>query len=319
MVRTKQLAQDGATLGQTLVWNGAAWTPSRGRLISTLSPSFGGTPPNFTYTFSADELARFSDSFAPGSLTATLPAISTLEAGQRVALYLPDGNPLSSIVFAVDAGDTIADPTAADEAATGPGVGVTIPAGTYTSATLLIFEGVPTTPFGVWRFIGDRKGTSGGGASSFPVTGVGQASPGNDIPAPFIDERSVSQASAGGSAWVDVGDELYEYLGFQSTADVVVAECTGVIKYTNTAAPAPANTTLQGFTLKSEWSLSSGGDVETVLTAPAGSGSANIRFQVVVSGPSRKLQLQVNELADASLTVTCDATVHVNPVVGESS
>ena len=99
----------------------------------------------------------------------------------------------------------------------------------------------------------------------------------------------------------------------------MLVECEGVIKYPDTAAPAPGNTTLQAFKLQSEWNLSSGGDTEAVIVSPTGSGSANVRFHVVVSGPSRKLQLQVNELADSSQTVSCDATVYVNGVVGEVS
>jgi hypothetical protein len=215
----------------------------------------------------------------------------------------------------------MSDPTSSTEALAGPGVGVTIAAGTYTGATLLVFEAVPTPTFAEWRFRADRSSSGGGGGpSTFPVTGVGQAGPGNDIPAPFLDERNVAQASAGGSSWVNVGAALYTYLALNSTADKVIVRARGVVKYTNTATPQASNTTLEAFELISEWTLSSGGDVETVFEARGSAvTSSNIRYAVNLSGPTRELFLQVDEGPDSSLTVSCDAVVEVIAAPGQTS
>jgi len=320
-LRLKQLAQDSAAAGQVLLWNGSAWVPSRGRLISTPVPGFGGAPPAVTYSLGADELVKFNDAPFITSATFTLPAAAAQQPGTLAGVYLPLGNANASIVFAVTGTDVMSDPTSSTEALQGPGAGVTIAAGTFTGATLLVFEAVPTPTFAEWRFRADRSGSGGGGGpSTFAVTGVGQAGPGNNIPAPFLDERNVSQASAGGSAWVDVGAALYTYLAFNSTEDKVIVRARGVIKYTSTALPQAANTTLEAFELISEWTLSSGGDVESVFEARGSAvTSTSIRYAVNLSGPARELFLQVNEGSDSSLTVSCDAVVEVIAAPGQTT
>ncbi len=156
-------------------------------------------------------------------------------------------------------------------------------------------------------------------ATSLPVIGDPVASPGNDLPAPQIFQVSNSVPSTGASGWVPVFPPLYTYSAPTSTEDVVIVEVMGAIKYTDTSLPAPGNTTLQAFYLRSEWTISSGGDTETVLVSPQGSGASNVRLVAIPAGPNRFLALQVNEGSDASLTVTCSATCKISSAVGEIS
>jgi len=116
-----------------------------------------------------------------------------------------------------------------------------------------------------------------------------------------------------------VGANLYQYLGFLSTQDSVIVEVMGSLKYTDTVSPSPGNTTVQSFRMVSDWNLSSGGDTESVLVAPQGTGAANIRFNVTPSGPARELFVQVQDPANAALTVSCSLTFTLNGARGEIS
>ena len=190
MVRLKQLDPDGASFGEVVTWDAATgqWAPKRARLISTGSPSLGGGPGAFTYTFSGDEAIKFADTIAPGSLTLTFPGLLSLTPGQRVALYLPNGNPLSSIVWVIPAGppSNMTDPTSATEATTAPGTGVTIPAGTYTGPTWLEFE-IVNVGAGEWRLHSDRTGSGTPAAETWAATlAAGRDSGGTS---PYVNEN----------------------------------------------------------------------------------------------------------------------------------
>ena len=116
-----------------------------------------------------------------------------------------------------------------------------------------------------------------------------------------------------------MGASLYQYLGFLSTQDSVIVEVMGSLKYTDTLSPAPGNTTVQSFRMVSDWNLSSGGDTESVLVAPQGTGGPNIRFNVTPSGPARELFVQVQDPANSALTVSCSLTFTLNGARGEIS
>lgn len=162
--RPKQIAQEGATPGQSLVWDGSEWTPTNDRLTETGDPSFGGVPGALTYTLSRDEIITFSDSgiaeFA--TLTITLPPIASCLPGERVGLRLFSGNPISSVIFVPGISDAIINPETL--AFSGPpGTGFTLSQGSVSGYSTFVWEAVDTGTALVWFFVYDTAGGGGGG------------------------------------------------------------------------------------------------------------------------------------------------------------
>ena len=318
-IRLKQLAPAGASDGDVPVWDSTAqaWVAGSVRMRETPSPSFGGAFPNLTYSFSGDEMVGIND---PGGGSFTFSALSiasgAVKPEQRMGIRLRSDIATSSITINLGPSDSIVNPLTGTLNGP-PGTPITFPPGTFDAGQSLVWHAVAGT-LNQWAFDYDLSGPASAG-SSLPVVGGTTSNPGNDLPAPTIAQRNVEQVSSGAPGWIDVGANLYQYLGFLSTQDSVIVEVMGSLKYTDTTSPAPGNTTVQSFRMVSDWNLSSGGDTESVLVAPQGTGAANIRFNVTPSGPTRELFVQVQDPANAALTVSCSLTFTLNGARGEIS
>lgn len=311
----------------------AVGTLGGGRLTTTPSPGFGGTPPNFTYSLALDEIVTFSDSFGAGSLTVTLPAISMAGDGQLLGVYLPLGNPLSSVTITPTGTDSIADPTSSTEAQAGPGANVAISAANYSGATLLVWEAVPTAGVAQWRFRADRSG-SGGGATGWPselavdpTTGANdpQIDDGQEvqfgagtskIKQPSLQAREASFASTGGNVFTNVGDALYVHDSTASVGGRVLVRAFGSARISGGTI---ASTTLYPFILEEEWELTSGGDTRIATFTASGSGVGQVAFGVDVSGSDRSLFLKIDDGANALRAVDVQAKIEVTAVEQEIS
>jgi len=303
------------------------------RLKETPSPSYGGVPGNWTYTIAPDERVNFDDAGPPVGgdiVTFTMPDITALTAGQEgaeVSFRLEQGNPISAVAVTLAGGNVIVDPQTGADAAS-----LFFLPGTLAAGTIFTWKAVGL-PQVRWVLEYDVAG-SGGGATGWPSElAVDRTTSGNNpqttaddeiqfgtgtpkIKQPAMQSRSVSFASGGLSALVNVGAALYVHDPTLSILGRVTVTAEGNARISDGTI---AGTDLYPFKIKQEWELSSGGDSIIATHILEGSGVAQLQFGVDVVGipPTRSIYLKVNEGPNVGRTVDVQAMVITSAVEQE--